>query len=245
MSEEIAFGTLDAPNKTLDDSCFQGAAGNVFNLKLSRPYDQRPPHKAVRRQDHQAHRRNSRDLSITVAASDCCAHVRSQAGKLEVLVSKSEGFIDREKEPSARHGDHAVVDQPLSGERQLDLPETPHRPKAADPSQLPQLVRDRLERIVVAENHVPNLRRKDHQHAGEFETKVAFGKQVDQREHETGHEPEYRYALQNIERRQEDPLGLLIVIGPGSIKNGENQGKPHRDPPARERGQRVLRQLPQ
>ena len=54
---------------------------------------------------------------------------------------------------------------------------------------LAELVRNPLERVIVAEHHIPNLGGKDHEHAGELEAEIALRKQCHQRQNQTGHEP--------------------------------------------------------
>ena len=47
------------------------------------------------------------------------------------------------------------------------------------------------------------------------------GKERDQREHQAGHEAEHRDALQDVEQRDEDAFGALVLGGPVAVDERE------------------------
>src|SRR4029077_3067222 len=142
------------------------------------PDVQWPPDETIHRDDHETHRYDRGDLRGNVVSRDCHAHVGAQTRQLEIFVSQSERFVDGEKKPAARHRDHAVVNQSLRRKRQLDLQETLQGPKMAKFAHLAELVRNPLERVIVAEHHIPNLGGKIMSTQASSRPKLLFGNNV-------------------------------------------------------------------
>src|SRR5207245_6271497 len=89
----------------------------------------------------------------------------------------------------------------------LELPEGPPRRPARDLARVAQRVGERLQGVVEGKRQVPRLRREDHQDRRQLEAHVARGEQRDEPEHQPGKEAQHGDALQDVEQRQEQPLG--------------------------------------
>src|SRR2546421_9178510 len=89
----------------------------------------------------------------------------------------------------------------------LELSKGPAGWPARDLARVPQRLWQRLEGVVEGEREVPRLRREDHQDGRELEPHVAGREQRHQTEHEPGEKAEHRNALEDVEQRQQEPLG--------------------------------------
>jgi len=63
--------------------------------------------------------------------------------------------------------------------------------------------------------------RKDHENACQLQANVAGRKERDQSENQARHEPENRYALENIKNGHEQLLSQLVLGGPVPVDDGE------------------------
>jgi len=124
----------------------------------------------------------------------------------------------------------------------LELPEGPAGGPSRDLARVPQRLRQRLERVVKGERQVPRLRREDHQDRRELEPHIARREQRHQAEHEAGKEAQHRDALEDVEQRQQQPLGGAGLGGRPPVRQREEIGDHERRDAARQRIQRVTRQ---
>ena len=108
-----------------------------------------------------------------------------------------------------------------------------------DPGDLVQLRRNRPERAVKREGHVPDLAGEDHHDAGQLEPDVRRRKEGDHPEDETRHEAEDRDPLADVEERDHHLLGPLRVSGDGPVDEGKGEREEVRREAARQREQGV------
>ena len=195
-----------------------------FDPKLLRPDDDGPPQQLVQHRDHRRHRDDGQEHRVGATLFYRHAHVRADAGQPEVALTQLERLVDHQKEPTARHAQHAVPHEPQGRERQLDLPQSLPPREAIDGGGLAQVGRNRAQRVDETEGHVPCLSREDHDDRGELETDVAARKQRDEGEDKAGHEPEDRDALQDVEQREQHASGDAIPGGPITVDQREAEG---------------------
>src|SRR5439155_831190 len=105
-----------------------------------------------------------------------------------------------------------------------------------------QRIGERLKRIVKGERQIPGLCREDHQDRRELETDVAGGEERHQPQHEAGQEPEHGDALEDVEHRQQHPLGGPRFGRRPAVAEREEVRDHERDHAAGERVQRVSRE---
>ncbi len=95
----------------------------VLHLELVGPDDERAPDELVDGHDHEDHRDDGVELRPVVVLLLGHAHVGTEAGHAIVFVAEVERLDDREEEPAAGDGDHAVINEALGGEGKLDVDE--------------------------------------------------------------------------------------------------------------------------
>src|SRR5262249_55954989 len=96
----------------------------------------------------------------------------------------------------------------------------------------PKLGRDRAQRLIEAEAHVPSLAGEDREDRRALSPQLAAGKQPHEEGDREGEEAEHRHRLQNVEGRNDDQLRLAALGRHGRDHEGEQQrGEDSREHP--------------
>ena len=106
-----------------------------------------------------------------------------------------------------------------------------------------EIARDRAQRLIEAERHVPGLRREDRKYRGTFGTKLAARKQAQEEHHRKGEKSEHRHRLQNIDRRDDHQFGLAALGRQRADHDREDERREDRGKHAQGREQRITGQL--
>ena len=233
-----------APQKIEEPGRIVAFAGSLFGAEFLGPNDDRPPQKLVEADDHQRHRQDRPELRGDISLVGRTLHVRADARQSKRFLFQLESFARIEEEPPSRHAHHAVPDEPQCGKGELQLRESIEPREAIDRRHLALFQRDRHQRVVEAEGHVPRLTREDEQDRRNLEADVVRRKQRAEQQQNARHERKHRNRLQNVEHRQQHRRGPLVFRGPVAVDEREPQRQAVSRQPAAQRVERVARQRP-
>ncbi len=149
--------------------------------------------------------------------------IGSDPGQQHLVVGDADGLAGDDEEPAARHRHHHVPNQLRQREGHFELPEALPGREVIHPRGFAQIVRHRDERLVQAERHVPGLRGEDRENGGAFVAEEAAGKEPDEAGDGDGQEAENRHRLQDVEDRDQNLLGPLVLGGNRGIAEAEHQ----------------------
>src|SRR5262249_52797134 len=95
--------------------------------------------------------------------------------------------------------------------------------KAKHPPGLLEFRRNRTQRLIEAEGHVPGLAREDREDRREFRTKNSSWREREKEKIGDGQVTKDRYGLQNVEYRNEQRACARALRGPGRIGECEDE----------------------
>ena len=199
------------------DPCF------LLEPKTIRPGNQRSEEQLIVDQDDHQHRADRPSDRGEVAPLDGESDVRANARQHDRGVADSNCLRSHDKEPAARHRHHHVPNELRHRKGHLDPPEAHPWGKPEGARCFEQLGRDRPQRLVEAERHVPGLAREDGEDRRELRPENAIRRQRHEKDDGNRDEAEDRDRLKNVEQRQEQQLGPSALRRQGRIGEGEQQ----------------------
>ncbi len=111
------------------------------------------------------------------------------------------------------------------------------------PADLIEVVRNGPQGLIEAERHVPGLGSEDREDRRAFRAQLAAGKQPQEQGDGEGQETQHRHRLEDVERGDDDELGLSAFRREGRKDEGEEQRRQNGGEHPQRRTQRIYRQL--
>ena len=196
---------------------------DLLKLELVAPDDDRPPDELVGGDDDGDHDEQAPGHGGLVAGAGCRLQERSQAGETKVARAEDEHLTGHEEKPAAGDRNHGIPDKSDGGVRQFELQETLQRGKLVDGCRLGEFARDRLNRRVEGEGHVPHLASKDQDDGTHLDADLARGEKCHHGEHDAREEAEDGDGLQYVEGGDHEGFYPRAVSGGVAVGDCKNE----------------------
>jgi len=159
------------------------------------------------------------------------------------VVEDADRLARGEEEPAAAEAHHRVPDKANRSGRDLELHEALPGREAVGGRRFDEVLRQRAQRLVEREGHVPRLTREDREDRRGLQAEQTAVEERDEAGDGDRQKAEDGDRLQDVEQRDQQALCVTVTRRGIAVRQREDERRGERDEHAQRRARRVVRQM--